>query len=66
MSLQDVTDPLILKVIDEMNAFRKEFMFEATNKNNDLLGFWLRKTKKPVLAVLLVQKDGQEAKLYRG
>ena len=33
---------------------------------DDLASFWLRKTKKPVLAVLLVQKKGCEPKLYRG
>ncbi len=33
---------------------------------HDLSAFWLRKTKKPVLSVLLVQKPGNEPKLYRG
>ncbi len=61
-------DPLVRKVVDEMTKFRTEFM-EVTNdasKPNDLASFWLRKTKKPVLAVLLVQKEGKEPKLYRG
>lgn len=33
-----------------------------------MASFWLRKTKKPVLAVLLVQKFGTdlEPRLYRG
>ena len=35
-------------------------------KDNDLSTFWLRKTKKPVLAVLLVRKSDQSLKLYRG
>lgn len=33
---------------------------------DDLAAFWLRKTKKPVLAVLLVQKRGGQPQLYRG
>ncbi|CAM9341794.1 unnamed protein product [Pylaiella littoralis] len=33
---------------------------------DDLASFWLRKTKRPVLAVLLVQKKGSEPRLYRG
>ncbi|CAN0427409.1 unnamed protein product, partial [Ectocarpus sp. 12 AP-2014] len=33
---------------------------------DDLATFWLRKTKKPVLAVLLVQKKGGQPQLFRG
>ncbi|CAM9520378.1 unnamed protein product, partial [Hapterophycus canaliculatus] len=33
---------------------------------DDLASFWLRKTKRPVLAVLLVQKKGGPPQLYRG
>lgn len=33
---------------------------------DDLASFWLRKTKRPVLAVLLVQKKGGKPQLYRG
>lgn len=34
---------------------------------DDLASFWLRKTRKPVLAVLLVEKeDGSGPQLYRG
>ncbi|CAM9477883.1 unnamed protein product [Scytosiphon promiscuus] len=33
---------------------------------DDLASFWLRKTKRPVLAVLLVQKKGGPPLLYRG
>lgn len=36
------------------------------NARDDLAAFWLRKTKKPVLAVLLVQKRGGQPQLYRG
>ena len=61
-------DPLVNAVVEEMAQFRKEFTEVVNNSSveNDLSSFWLRKTKKPVLAVLLVQKPGQDFKLYRG
>jgi hypothetical protein len=52
-------------VVSEMNAFRS-FFLESLDGENDFSQFWLRKTKKPVLAVLLVSgKDGTPL-LYRG
>lgn len=33
---------------------------------NEVSSFWLRKTKKLVLAVLLVEKDDGTIKLFRG
>ena len=65
--IKEVTDEDIKLVCDEMAAFRKYFesALLASKGNNDLENFWLRKSKKPVLAVLLVQK-GNEKKLYRG
>ena len=54
-------------VVNEMQKFRSEFTKKLVENSGDDLGtFWLRKTKKPVLAVLLVQKDNEEPKLYRG
>ena len=55
-------------VLQEMEAFRAEFTTVVNNPEaeNDISSFWLRKTKKPALAVLLVQKPGQPFKLYRG
>lgn len=37
----------------------------GTNQH-DMASFWLRKTRKPVLAVLLTQKSGQEPQLFCG
>lgn len=37
-----------------------------SDKSHDLGTFWLRKTKKPVLAVLLVRRNDGSLKLYRG
>jgi hypothetical protein len=63
-----VQDPMVNAVIQEMQRFRKEFSDVVHNAElpSDLASFWLRKTKKPVLAVLLVQKPGKPYKLYRG
>ncbi|CAM9756738.1 unnamed protein product [Chrysoparadoxa australica] len=52
-------------VINEMRQLRDDFLNIAMGQPNDLASFWLRKTKKPVLAVLLVQHAGG-VKLYRG
>jgi cytidine deaminase len=51
-------------VIDEIKAFRNDFL-ESLRHDNDIAQFWLRKTKKPVLAVLLVKKNNKPI-LYRG
>jgi cytidine deaminase len=62
-SLQDSNARL---VVEEMNAFRKE-MREVFERDHELKKFWLRKTNKPVLAVLLVQSAEQtEPVLFRG
>lgn len=46
--------------------FRGEADVVGGDARDDLASFWLRKTKRPVLAVLLVQKKGKEPQLYRG
>ncbi|CAM9747199.1 unnamed protein product [Discosporangium mesarthrocarpum] len=54
-------------VITEMKRLQEDFeQIQHAGLGNDLASFWLRKTKKPVLAVLLVQKLGEEPKVYRG
>jgi len=59
-------------VVNEMLKFKAEFTELRKNlhkKNHqDLTSFWLRKTKKPVLAVLMVKKDDDDStiRLYRG
>mmetsp|Transcript_3893 Transcript_3893/g.5942 ORF Transcript_3893/g.5942 Transcript_3893/m.5942 type:complete len:455 (-) Transcript_3893:464-1828(-) len=56
----------IRMVIHEMLQFKMDYL-EAARASSDVRKFWLRKTKKPVLSVLLVKKggDGKEI-LYRG
>lgn len=65
MRLKDITDPLILKAVEEIDKFHKEFEAVASSNDNDLRKFWLRKTMKSVLAVLIVEKNGKII-AYRG
>ena len=54
-------------LVDEMKAFREEMMEVLLHGKHDFSKFWLRKTHKPVLAVLLVQSPGMPRPvLYRG
>ena len=54
-------------VVDEMLRFKVEYLESVLLSNSDIRDFWLRKTKKPVLSVLLVQKgETGKIKLYRG
>jgi cytidine deaminase len=67
MDVNSVEEPDIQRVISEMKAFRQEFLQILQEQPNDVRSFWLRKTKKPVLAVLLVQgENDKKGKLYRG
>lgn len=51
-------------VVDEMLRFKDDFQAQARSPN-DMAVFWHRKSRKVVLAVLLVNKDGNLT-LYRG
>lgn len=68
MKISMIDDPLILAAVNEINAFHSELLSALRDNNHDITDFWLRKTLKPVLAVLIVQKEGtgQEIKRYRG
>lgn len=64
----DQTDTTVRLAVAEIIRFKEEFEFIRNDSTieTDLSAFWLRKTKKPVLAVLVVQKPGHGPKLYRG
>jgi hypothetical protein len=62
--IEDNHDPLVIRAIAEMDDYRK-IVSDSLKDKNDLAGFWLRKTKKLVLAVLIVEKNGS-LKAYRG
>jgi len=67
VDVERVTDERIQAVIREMRAFYTEIALTLSHNNNDIRKFWLRKTQKPVLAVLLVQSpDMKEPQLFRG
>jgi len=56
-------------LVDEMLKFRHHFVqtLKEGHGSNDIKTFWLRKSKKPVLAVLLVNRPGQGGLImYRG
>jgi len=64
MAINQTSDE-VSKVVTEMIQFRKDFL-ETVKAGSDLKKFWLRKTKKPVLAVLLVRTRDGSGVLYRG
>lgn len=68
MDVAKISDQEVQLVVDEMRAFRNLFLETMDENSNDIKSFWLRKTKKPVLAVLLVSdaRNGGKPKLYRG
>lgn len=60
------TSSNVQMVVKEMNIFRQHFLQAMKEGKNDLHSFWLRKTKKPVLAVLLVDLPQEGLVVYRG
>lgn len=63
----DQTSSTVMMVVNEMKVFRKDFLDTLKDGGrSDLKSFWLRKTRKPVLAVLLVQNPDGSHVLYRG
>ena len=71
-----IRDPYLQAVVSEMRAFYDEMITALNNNDNDIDRFWLRKSHKPVLAVLLVQPSSSTPtpdskvtpsfRLYRG
>jgi cytidine deaminase len=69
----EIRDICIQAIIREMRAFYNEMTTALTYPDNDIDRFWLRKSHKPVLAVLLVQSSENTKstasvpfRLYRG
>jgi len=58
--------PIVDQVVSEMKKFRDDFVKILSNNTNEIRAFWLRKTHKPVIAVLAVQTQDDKVKLYRG
>jgi len=64
----DESSEILQQVVEEMRSFRNEMLsiLESDSSDNDIRTFWLRKTQKPVLAVLAVRTAGGNIQLYRG
>ena len=61
------TDVWITAVVGEMKSFLADMTATLSSNQHDIHRFWLRKTHKPVLAVLLVQTPEMKVPaLYRG
>jgi len=60
------TNSNVQMVVEEMTKFRSHFIKTLSEEENDMMKFWLRKSKKPVLAVLLVNCPGNGLTTYRG
>ena len=56
----------VQRLVQEMNEFKQYFLQRVSSNHSDIANFWLRKSKKPVLAVLLVHKPGKGLVIYRG
>uniref|UniRef100_A0A7S3L099 Uncharacterized protein n=1 Tax=Amphora coffeiformis TaxID=265554 RepID=A0A7S3L099_9STRA len=67
VDVEKLRDEHIQMLVDEMKAFRGEMIDTLRRGKNDISTFWLRKSRKPVLAVLLVQSHGMSRPvIYRG
>jgi hypothetical protein len=63
------TSEKVQVVVEEILKFKKDFLSSETSRDGrmtDLRTFWLRKTQKPVLAVLLVETPDGKTQLFRG
>jgi cytidine deaminase len=73
-----LADPAIRVLIAEVIAHRNNFLLaqprddgktlsrKHSGGSGDMARFWLRKTQKPVLCVLLVQREGGPVHMHRG
>ncbi|GBG34918.1 Hypothetical Protein FCC1311_111412 [Hondaea fermentalgiana] len=61
-------EPECRQVVDEMRKYKHEFVqAKAAGSLQELSAFWLRKTRKVVLSVLMVHMDNEEEpRFYRG
>ena len=63
----DDVDAPVRALVREMVAHRDKFFQSCAGKSGDMEAFWLRKSRSPVLSVLMIQKPGDpEITFYRG
>jgi cytidine deaminase len=67
-TLVSETDAWTKLLVKEMIAHKDEFerVRDTKEKYNELDTFWLRKSKQPVLSVLMVKKKNKAPKFFRG
>ena len=54
-------------LVGRMKVYKDEFLKQRDgSSSNEMSAFWMRKSKKPVLSILMVHKPGQQRKYYRG
>ena len=66
VDVHHISDAQLRMVVDEMKRFKDEMVRSLKTAHNEIKKFWIRKSQKPVLAVLLVQRPNEPAILYRG
>ena len=63
------TDATVSALVDQLRQYQREFenIRDSRQQHNELQSFWLRKSRQPVLSVLLVKKSEADApRYYRG
>ena len=67
-TLVSETDQWTKMLVKEMIAHKEEFerVRDSKERYNELDSFWLRKSKQPVLSVLMVKKKNKGVKFFRG
>ena len=58
--------PMERQVVAAMQHHRDRFLHATAQSEHEMSAFWLRKSKKPVLSVLLVQRPNSSAVTYCG
>ncbi|ETV94747.1 hypothetical protein H310_11709 [Aphanomyces invadans] len=54
IAVAELTDPIVTRLVNEVKSFRDQFV--QGEHLGEVGQFWLRKSRKPVLAVLLIEK----------
>ncbi|KAF0690588.1 Aste57867_18035 [Aphanomyces stellatus] len=54
IAIDDLKNPLVVELVEQVKAFRDQFL--EGESRGEVGTFWLRKSRKPVLSMLLIQK----------
>ena len=65
--VSEVREEDVRLLVNRLRCFRDEFMAARDgDSSNEMSAFWMRKSKKPVLSMLMVHKPGHSRRYYRG